>query len=156
LNARFGLRVARDRHCEDLAATPCDVATISLADYIDWHSNPGMEDLGRNAHIPAVTKSPLRCFFRAIPGLWCEGTHAHWFAKRDGKLLRLRGSDDQQLEPSLDLGQVVVEHRARLRTQEREARKREFYRRRDAFDLEPGFKAGPPPREAPRKSEVEA
>jgi len=141
---------------EDLEATPLDVATISLADWIDWHKTPELETLAQAAHMSDRTLSPLRCFFRAIPGIWCEGTHAHWFVKEKGEYAEgqtpircLRGSDDQQTEQALDLGSVIVEHRHRMRTAERAARKKEYYRRRDAFDLEPGFRVGPPKMQVP-------
>ena len=129
---------------EDLQATPLDVGVISLADYIDWHSTPEFEHLAQTTFITGRHFSPLTCFFRAIPGIWCEGTHAHWFAVRNGEKLILRGSDDHDLVPPLDLGQVIVEHRQRLRTQDRRWKRDESYRRRDAFGVEPGFKVGPP------------
>ena len=91
---------------EDLEATPLDVGVISLADYIDWHSTPEFEQLAQTTFISGRHFSPLTCFFRAIPGIWCEGTHAHWFAYRDGEKLILRGSDDHDLVPPLNLGQV--------------------------------------------------
>jgi hypothetical protein len=79
----------------------------------------------------AVGDSPLRMFFRAIPGLRVERNH-HTYVTPDGR--RLWGGHG--MDPALDMLAMVVHHRPR--SDERAALARAYYKQRDQSGLEMG------------------
>jgi hypothetical protein len=72
---------------------------------------------------------PLRCVFRAIPGLKFEGNH-YTYRTPDGR--DLHAPD----EPALDLSCVEVEHRTAHRDRYRKELQQDYYRRRDEMGVE--------------------
>jgi hypothetical protein len=107
------------------------------------HDYLGMDD-GAVARTPGAmwpeeTRCPVRCLFRAIPGLRLAGNH-YTYALPDGRLLWGRDSEhDQPLEPAADLTQsLVIEHRSHFRTPWRRELQKAYYQRRDMVRAEAG------------------
>lgn len=72
---------------------------------------------------------PLRCVFRAIPGLRFETNH-YTYRTPDGRDLH-----DPLIGP-VDLSMVEVEHRTRERDRDRRAAQQDYYSRRDREGVE--------------------
>lgn len=72
---------------------------------------------------------PLRCFFRAIPGLAYEGNH-YTVRAPDGRDLH------DPREPAADLSFLEIEHRTRERSRYRKQAQQEYYARRDRERVE--------------------
>lgn len=108
-------------HLPRLAETDCDVANVRFSEPYG--------DLG--------TGCPLRCVFRAIPGLAYVGNH---YTPRtpDGRNLH------QPSEPALDLSCLEIEHR-NGRRDARKQRQLRYYDRRDAAGAETHEHAAPVP-----------
>lgn len=109
------------------------VAHVSL-----WESVHVNEDLGDGASWHEIDRQhPL--FIRARAG--AEVVHNHWtWIGEDpdtGRELVLRGSThDYQLEPALDVTDLLVEHRNRQRHRDRARSARQYYELRDRTGVE--------------------
>lgn len=100
-------------HTRLLEETDCDVAHVRF-----------------NEPYGAIPSGgPLRCVFRAIPGLHFETNH-FTYRVPDGR--DLHAID----EPCLDLSCVEVEHRTAQRDRYRKALQQDYYRRRDEVGAE--------------------
>lgn len=119
----------------DLAATPLDVAGLSMIERVDWHANPQVEAVGRAGFAPSRSLNHSRRFYRALPGLRCVGNHYTFVAERAGRLIRLRAAEHMGHEPVLNLD-VEIEHRANHRDLERDRAKKALYALRDAMGAE--------------------
>lgn len=102
-------------HTRHLQETDCDVGAVSFTERLD-----GSFDVGF---------CPLRCVFRAIPGLRFETNH-YTYRVPDGRDLH-----DPKV-PAVDLSMVEVEHRTNFRDSYRRENQQTYYRRRDELQLE--------------------
>jgi hypothetical protein len=113
---------------EQLAATELDVGEVMMwepgtvtgpaRDYSRWRRDDCFD---------------MRSFFRAIPGLRVEGNHYNYVTP-EGR--RLWGHNRRHLTDALNLRQVRVTHRSRLRSIERAERQYAYYRDRDRLRVE--------------------
>lgn len=102
-------------HMQALERAEEDVAEVRFSERLD-----GSFDMGG---------CPLRCVFRAVPGLHFETNH-FTYRLPDGRNLHAPG------EPVCDLSMVEVEHRTQWRDSYRKERQQTYYRRRDELGLE--------------------
>lgn len=102
-------------HVKALQETEHDVAEVRFTERLD-----GSFDMGG---------CPLRCVFRAIPGLRFETNH-FTYRLPDGRNLH------DPNEPALDLSMVEVEHRTQWRDSYRKEKQQIYYKRRDEYGLE--------------------
>ena len=107
---------ARTRvHLDYLEQTACDVGEVQFREKMD-----GSFDMGG---------CPLRCVFRAIPGLRFETNH-FTYRVPDGRDLH-----DPTVE-AVNLSMIEVEHRTQFRDPYRKEGQSTYYRRRDELGLE--------------------
>lgn len=102
---------ATDQVRERLASTELDVAEVTLTERGDVDSH-----------------SPLRIFFRALPGIGVQQAHYVVTAPTDDRVKVLAGNHTvHRLEPAETLWDARLEHRTRHRTPERKAAKADYY-----------------------------
>lgn len=117
---------------ERLQRSEHDAGEIRLWWRDDWQASSVMAEISREMDLPEVTWTPMRSFFRAIPGLRCE--HAHMVYVYDGPegKVFLRGREDvHALDPVEDLTDFHVEHRHNWRSVHRKQVSEDYYELRD-------------------------
>ena len=102
-------------HLRALKETEYDVGEVRFTERLD-----GSFDMGG---------CPLRCVFRAIPGLHFDTNH-FTYRLPDGRNLH------DPLEPAANLSMIEVEHRTQWRDAYRKEKQQTYYRRRDELGLE--------------------
>lgn len=119
---------------DQLCATNLDVATCQLKVHVDPLESDESAFVSRMSSI-GHTLSPARRFFRALPDLRVEHAHHYYLAGHPAHVLWSAGLYPEV--ESLELGgQVVIEHRNKLRSQLRNHRAKTFYLTREDAQIE--------------------
>jgi hypothetical protein len=92
---------------------------------------------GHDFHMPPLSRWAVPVLFRATPGLHCERNH-YTYRTGDGRYywgqnVSLSGLE---VEPTISLEPLTVEHRPNLRPLERLSTKDAYYKRRDRLGIE--------------------
>lgn len=130
-----------DRYPDDLkhqlAHTQHDVAQVTVWERGDPYRNPARLEHESMVPLPPDSTYPIRCLFRAIPGLHVTGNH-YQYVTGDGRMLWGHALDPK-LEPgclNLHNGLFRMEHRTHYRPKQRHMDAWEYYNRRDATHAE--------------------
>ena len=111
-----------------LTAAAEDVAICTLWERSDPHVNENVERLARQFEMAEIGTSPLRCLFRAIPGIHLQGNHFTYLTP-DGTILW--GTPESPLAPALDLtAEVRIEHKTKHRSLQRTKDRLAYYQAR--------------------------
>jgi hypothetical protein len=92
---------------------------------------------GHDFHMPPLSRWAVPVLFRATPGLHCERNH-YTYRTGDGRYywgqnVSLSGLE---VEPTISLEPLTIEHRPNLRPLERLSTKDAYYKRRDRLGIE--------------------
>ena len=117
---------------DQLAATECDVAALTLHDKV-------IEGIPEDERAPGVEEDfLLRCLFRVQP--ITVGPFNHYtYTAADGRVLWGGQGSRDHLVPALDMPGVIVDHCPDRRTLERMHGKKVYYTDRDDRGLELGY-----------------
>ena len=111
-----------------LTAAAEDVAICTLWERSDPHVNENVERLARQFEMAETGTSPLRCLFRATPGIRVQGNHFTYLTPDDRALW---GGPGMDLEPALDLtAEVRIEHKTKHRSLARTRDRLTYYETR--------------------------
>lgn len=122
---------------ERLADAEEDAGEIRLIWSDDWQAMPVMAEISREMELPEVSWTPMRSFFRAIPGLRCEYAHmVYLYEREDGRKVFLRGRGDCQVDAVVNLTDFHVEHRHNWRSMHRRQQGEDYYELRDHVGAE--------------------
>lgn len=131
--------VVVDRHPVDLkyqlAGTDLDVAQVSVWERSDPYANESRLMHESKVALPPDYHYPIRCLFRAVPGLHVADRH-YYYVTGDNRILWGHPLDPRQQE-ALDLtGLFRIEHRTYYRPKQRRDDAQAYYRRREEAGVE--------------------
>lgn len=125
-----------------LATTDLDSATVTLGERLDPHYSEMNSWIAEHFTTDKVSRSPARRLYRCQPDLRVVSNHFTYIVGQgDSERVLWSANMRQDDEPTLDLeGKVILEHR-RLRDKARADRAWDYYRARDAAQIEPPYNA---------------
>lgn len=117
-----------------LKSTERDAAEVTLWEREAWIEKT--PEAAQGLPLPPITRMHQRRLYRAADSIEVVGSHFVYRATRDGQQSYLWGPNTFPLVDAADFTDIEVEHRSRHRDMARRSSAAEYYRVRDALNIE--------------------